>query len=165
MSAIVKITRTHKNLGHPEAARLIKNAVNAVLKEEGIDDWNCIVEVTLTDEEIIRTINREERKTNEVTDVLSFPQNDLEPGKFDADACVYDYDEEAILLGDMMLCIPRCEQQAAEYGHSFRREVSYLAVHSALHLLGYDHVDEGPMKARMRAKEEKIMEALSIPRE
>ena len=62
-----------------------------------------------------------------------------------------------MLLGDMMISLPRCEEQGKDFGHGFDREIQYLTVHSVLHLLGYDHVDEGPMKARMRAREKAIM--------
>ena len=67
-------------------------------------------------------------------------------------------------LGDMVLSMERVKAQAEEYGHPKRRELSYLVTHSVLHLLGYDHLDEGPMKARMRAREDAIMEALGIGR-
>ena len=76
-----------------------------------------------------------------------------------------DPDTDQVFLGDMMLSLERARAQAEEFGHSPEREVCYLAVHSVLHLLGYDHLDEGPMKARMRAREEIILEKLGIPRE
>ena len=66
-------------------------------------------------------------------------------------------DTGAVLLGDMMISLPRCEKQGEEYGHGFKRELMYLTVHSVLHLLGYDHVDEGEMKAQMRTREKAIM--------
>ena len=91
------------------------------------------------------------------TDVLSFPQNELIPGRFDAAGCERDMDSGAVLLGDMMISVPRCQAQGLEYGHGYRRELMYLTVHSVLHLLGYDHVDEGEMKAQMRAREKAIM--------
>ena len=68
-------------------------------------------------------------------------------------------------LGDMCVSLERAAAQAEEFGHSVERELSYLTVHSVLHLLGYDHLDEGPMKARMRAREEAILEGLGITRE
>ena len=61
------------------------------------------------------------------------------------------------MLGDKMISLERCAQQGEEFGHGFDREVSYLTVHSVLHLLGYDHVDEGEMKKQMRAREKEIM--------
>jgi probable rRNA maturation factor len=68
-------------------------------------------------------------------------------------------------LGDMVISVERAAAQAEEFGHSLTRETAYLAVHSVLHLLGYDHMDEGPMKAQMRAREEFILGALGIERE
>ena len=65
----------------------------------------------------------------------------------------------------MVLSLERCQSQAEEFGHSFAREVSYLAVHSTLHLLGYDHVDEGEQKTLMRSREEAVMSALNLARE
>ena len=68
------------------------------------------------------------------------------------------------MLGDMVLNLNRVEEQAKEYGHSQKRELAYLVVHSVLHLLGYDHLDEGAQKAQMRTREDAVMEALSILR-
>ena len=98
------------------------------------------------------------------TDVLSFPMFALAPGdkpaRQDADPAT-----GLIPLGDMCISLERARAQAKEYGHANRRELAYLAVHSALHLLGYDHLDEGPEKARMRAREECIMKELGLERE
>ena len=91
------------------------------------------------------------------TDVLSFPMNELTPGAFDAAMCERDMDTGAVLLGDMMISVPRCQAQGEEFGHGYEREIMYLTVHSVLHLLGYDHVDEGEMKRAMRAREKAIM--------
>ena len=63
----------------------------------------------------------------------------------------------AVMLGDMMISLPACEKQGVEFGHGFNREIRYLTVHSVLHLLGYDHLDEGEQKRRMRAREKEIM--------
>ena len=90
-------------------------------------------------------------------DVLSFPLNVLTPGEFDAALCDTDPYTGAVMLGDMMISLERCAQQGEEFGHGFDREVSYLTVHSVLHLLGYDHVDEGEMKKQMRTREKEIM--------
>ena len=83
--------------------------------------------------------------------------NELVPGEFDLDTCEVDMDTGAVLLGDMMISIPRCQAQGEEFGHGYKRELMYLTVHSVLHLLGYDHVDEGEMKAQMRKREKEIM--------
>ncbi len=159
----VEVTRAKKNLGRPETAPLLRRAIAAGLAAEGIEE-PCHVEVLLTDDEGIREINAETRGVDAPTDVLSFPLNELTPGHFSPEVCEMDYDTGEILLGDMVINIPRCESQGEEFGHGYRREVSYLAVHSLLHLLGYDHMDEGPERALMRAREDAIMEKLNIPR-
>ncbi len=152
----IYVSREVKNLGHRNAAALIKKAVRMALDAEGIR-VPCILSVMLTDEEGIRAVNREFRNVDSATDVLSFPLNELTPGAFDPEACERDLDTGAILLGDMMISLPRCEKQGEEYGHGFEREIMYLTVHSVLHLLGYDHVDEGEKKRQMRLREKTIM--------
>ena len=118
--------------------------------------------MTLTDDAAIHAINREQRGVDRATDVLSFPMNELTPGAFDPDACEWDYETGRAMLGDMVISMERCAEQAETYGHSFAHEVSYLTVHSVLHLLGYDHVDEGEDKRRMRAREKEIMRLLDV---
>ena len=106
-------------------------------------------------------MNREARQVDKATDVLSFPAFDLRPGELpgpeDADPGT-----GLVPLGDMMISMEHVKAQAKEYGHSNRRELAYLTVHSVLHLLGYDHVDEGPMKAQMRGREEDILAELGL---
>ena len=141
----------------------IRRAVLAALEGEEVD-VPCVVEVCVTDDGGIRQTNLDTRGVDRPTDVLSFPMFELSPGeKPQADWA--DPDTDKVLLGDMMISLERANAQAAEFGHSPEREVCYLAVHSVLHLLGYDHLDEGPMKAQMRAREEIILEKLGIPRE
>lgn len=152
----ISISREVKNLGHNNSAALIKKAVNMALNAEGVD-VPCLVSVMLTDDEGIRRVNREFRDVDRPTDVLSFPLNELEPGDFDLSLCEKDLDTGLILLGDMMISVPRCEEQGKEYGHGYEREIMYLTVHSVLHLLGYDHVDEGERKRQMRQREKEIM--------
>lgn len=152
----VYISREVIGLGHNESAGLIKKAINMALEAEGID-VPCIISVMLTDDEGIHAVNKEFRGVDRATDVLSFPMNELVPGEFDENLCEHDMDSGAVMLGDMMISIPRCEEQGAEFGHGYKREIMYLTVHSVLHLLGYDHVDEGEMKAQMRAREKTIM--------
>ena len=89
--------------------------------------------------------------------MLSFPLNELTPGAFDPADCETDPETGAVLLGDMMISVPRCAEQGEDFGHGYEREIMYLTVHSVLHLLGYDHVDEGEMKQQMRAREKEIM--------
>lgn len=88
------------------------------------------------------------------TDVLSFPMFELSPGEKPR-AEWADPDTGKVFLGDMVISLERANEQAEEYGHSLERELCYLTVHSVLHLLGYDHLDEGPMKRQMREKRRK----------
>ena len=155
----LNIIRSRTGLGFPQTARYVKKAVAATLAAEGVDEA-CAVEVLLTDDEAIREINREHRGVDRPTDVLSFPLNELVPGVFDTDVCEFDYERECFLLGDMVISMERCAAQAEEFGHSFAHEVTYLAIHSTLHLLGYDHVDEGAQKRQMRAREKEILKLL-----
>ena len=123
----------------------------------------CEVNALVTNDAVIRQINLDMRGVDAPTDVLSFPMFDLTPGdkppEEDADPAT-----GLIPLGDMCISLERAKAQAKEYGHSNRRELAYLAVHSVLHLLGYDHLDEGPEKARMRGREEDIMAELGLER-
>ena len=150
------LTREVSGLGHLNTISLVRKAAESALKAEGVAE-DCILSVLLTDDEGIRRINREFRELDRPTDVLSFPMNDLIAGQFDPAECERDPETGEILLGDMVLSIPRCEEQGEEFGHGYNREVQYLTVHSVLHLLGYDHVDEGPMKKQMRAREKLII--------
>ncbi len=152
----IYVSRDVTGLGHNNSAACIKRAVNMALDAEGVN-VPCIVSVMLTDDEGIHSVNMEFRNVDRPTDVLSFPMNALTPGAFDAEACERDMDTGAVLLGDMMLSVPRCAAQGEELGHGYERELMYLTVHSVLHLLGYDHVDEGEMKRAMRAREKAIM--------
>ena len=141
---------------------LIRRTIRTALAAEGLTA-PCEVDVLLTDDDGIHEINRELRQVDRPTDVLSFPAFELTPGQLpgpeDADPGT-----GLIPLGDMVLSMERVAAQAREYGHSKRRELSYLVTHSVLHLLGYDHLDEGPMKAQMRAREEAIMALLGLER-
>lgn len=127
--------------------RRIKKAALETLKAENVQD-KCELSVLLTDDEGIHIINREQRNVDKPTDVLSFPMGDYDPGT------------GRLLLGDMVLNVDRAQAQGQEYGHGPAHEISYLTVHSVLHLLGYDHVDEGPMKKEMRSREKIIMEKI-----
>ena len=157
----ILIYREKRNLGYPEAAKLVRRAAKAALKAQNVDA-DCTINIMLTDDEGIHAINLEQRGIDAPTDVLSFPLNELTEGEFDADKCEYDFETEKCLLGDMVLDLERCAKQGAEYGHGFDRELSYLTVHSVLHLLGYDHLDEGERKKRMREREEAVMAALEL---
>ena len=152
----ISVSREKRGLGHPEAAALVKSAVRAALEAEGVSR-PCLIGVVFTDDEGIRRVNREFRGIDRATDVLSFPFSEQRPGTFDAESCARDPDSGRLLLGDMMISLERCAAQGDELGHGFEREIRYLTVHSVLHLLGYDHMDEGKMKKQMRAREKMIM--------
>lgn len=139
-----------------------QQVICAVLDAEAVP-CSCEVNVLVTDDAAIHSINLEMRDVDRPTDVLSFPMFDLTPGEKptaeDADPAT-----GLVPLGDMVISLERATAQAAEFGHSVQREVCYLTVHSVLHLLGYDHMDEGPMKAQMRGREEDILSTLGITR-
>ena len=141
---------------------LIRKTIRAALEAEGVT-VPCEVDVMLTDDEGIHAVNLEMRGVDRPTDVLSFPAFDLRPGEVPAEEDA-DPATGLVPLGDMCLSMERVKAQAAEYGHSNRRELAYLVTHSVLHLLGYDHLDEGEEKALMRAHEDVIMDKLGITR-
>ncbi len=139
----------------------IRTCINAVLKAEGVTA-KCEINVLVTDDKGIQQINRTSRNIDKPTDVLSFPMFELSPGELPQDWSEYeDPDTGLVPLGDMCISLERAIAQAQEFGHTTRREVGYLTIHSMLHLLGYDHMDEGPQKRQMRAREEDI--AAGIP--
>lgn len=146
----------------------LEMVIEFALNEEEID-FDTEVSVTLVDNEEIRRINNETRGMDKPTDVLSFPSIDYPQGEVFKEA--YDinsfddsyFDEDALVIGDIVLSLDRCKEQSVEYGHSFKRESCYLVVHSILHLLGYDHMNDDD-KRKMRAREEDILNKLHITR-
>ena len=129
-------------------------------------DTPLAFELLFTDEDGIRALNREMRKIDAVTDVLSFPTMDGIKGKplrkkEHADSL----DEEGrLVIGSVVICTARARAQAEEYGHSYERELFYLAVHGVLHCLGYDH-ETDEQRAEMREQEESVMIKLGLTRE
>lgn len=148
----------------PELTGQVTRVIEAALKAEQVK-VPCEISVLFTDNDGIQAINREMREIDRPTDVLSFPMFELEPGVPPEDEDYLDPETGMCPLGDMCISLERAEEQAKEYGHSLERELCYLAVHSVLHLLGYDHLDEGPMKRQMRAREEAVLGELGITRE
>lgn len=136
-------------------AEYIKKCVETALSAEDVT-VGCEINILLTDDEGIREINRSMREIDKATDVLSFPMFDLTPGA-ELSGVLTDPETGLFPLGDIALSIERARAQAAEYGHGENREIGYLVVHSILHLLGYDHTDDGVQKAQMRAREKTIM--------
>ena len=134
---------------------IIKKCIAETLAAERIS-VPCEINVLVTNDEGIHIINRESRDIDRPTDVLSFPMFELEPGVPPEGEDYLDPESELCPLGDMCISLERAAAQAEEFGHSLERELCYLTVHSVLHLLGYDHLDEGPMKKQMRSREEAI---------
>ena len=157
----ISVTADVSGVGYFTRA-LIRRAITTALTAEGMT-LRCEVNVNVTDDAGIHEVNLTMRDVDRPTDVLSFPMFDLSPGEL-PDETDADPATGLIPLGDMCLSMERVKAQAKEFGHSERRELAYLVVHSVLHLLGYDHLDEGEEKARMRAREEVIMENLGITR-
>ncbi|MBQ0037419.1 MAG: rRNA maturation RNase YbeY [Clostridiales bacterium] len=162
MQHTISVTSNRKGVNNPTLASQLRRTVKTALSAEGMD-LPCEINILLTDDDGIHEINREMRQVDAPTDVLSFPMFDLAPGEH-PDEMDADPDTDRIPLGDMCISVERAQAQAQEYGHSFLREICYLAVHSTLHLLGYDHLDEGPMKRQMREREETIMTTLNLER-
>ena len=139
----------------------IRRCIQETLKAEGITA-PCEINVLVTDDAGIRTINNSTRQIDKATDVLSFPMFNLTAGAPPQDWEEYlDPGTGLCPLGDMCISLERAVAQAKEFGHSTKREVGYLTIHSMLHLLGYDHLDEGEQKRQMRSREEAI--AAGIP--
>ena len=152
----LNLTYEKPSLLNVPVTRNIKRCVEATLDAEGITAL-CEINILVTDDIGIHGINKAARNIDRPTDVLSFPMFELEPGNPPEDWEEYlDPETELCPLGDMCISLERAQLQAREFGHSARREVGYLTIHSMLHLLGYDHLDEGPMKRQMRDREEAI---------
>ena len=136
------------------AIKKLTEAAQILLRREGVDEDRAGLSLTIVDPEEIQRLNNMYRGVDSVTDVLSFPQFEDK---------TYLPQEGEICLGDVVICDDKAREQAAEYGHSYERELVYLFVHSLLHLLGYDHMEEDE-KAVMRGREEEIMEEVDLRR-
>ena len=158
----IPITADIEGAADKRTCALIRRTIRTALAAEGMT-LPCEVDVLLTDDEGIHRINLDMRNVDRPTDVLSFPEFDLKPEELPA-AEDADPGTGLIPLGDMVLSMDRVAAQAEEYGHSRQRELAYLVTHSMLHLLGYDHLDEGEMKKQMRGREEAIMALLGLER-
>ena len=158
----IPITADMEGAADRRTCALIRRTIRTALAAEGMT-LPCEVDVLLTDDEGIHQINLDMRNVDRPTDVLSFPEFDLKPEELPA-AEDADPGTGLIPLGDMVLSMERVAAQAEEYGHSRQRELAYLVTHSVLHLLGYDHLDEGEMKQQMRGREEAIMALLGLER-
>ena len=133
---------------------LVRNACKAVLQTENFTE-SAEINISFVDDESIRQINNEFRNIDKSTDVLSFPMG--ENGEYDVNP-----ENGCKMLGDVVISVEHAVSQAELFGQSNEREIGYLTVHSVLHLLGYDHVDEAEEKKIMRAKEEEALSLLGL---
>lgn len=161
MSRKINIVFDRFTLEQFSVTRIVRKCINSALDAEKIA-VPCEINVLITDDQGIQGINRVSRSIDKPTDVLSFPMFQLEAGNPPADWTGYiDPETGRCPLGDMAISLERAAKQAEEFGHSLRREIGYLTIHSVLHLLGYDHLDEGAQKAQMRSREEAIASSIS----
>ena len=144
----------------------IKQVIDECFKAEKLDKTNLYISITLTDPQEIEKINKQYRNIDRPTDVLSFPMFEKEEldNFIEENSKNTDVNMQGDILGDVVISIPRVYEQAEEYGHSFERELAYMAVHGFYHLMGYDHMEEEDKKV-MREKEEGILSKLGIKRE
>ena len=133
---------------------LIRQAINATLEYENVEEA-CEVSITFCDNEKIRELNKKFRNIDKATDVLSFPLFDDEG--FDSFSHEID-----CMLGDIVISLERARAQAEEFGHSYEREAAFLAVHSVLHLLGYDHELSEADELDMRKRQSDVMEKIGL---
>lgn len=164
MSNKIRISFDQKRPSNLGLSLHLRKCINTALRFQSVDT-DVEINVMITDNDGIRAINAASRQIDSPTDVLSFPMFSLTPGELPEDWEPYrDPDTGRVPLGDMCISLERALEQANEFGHGIKREIGYLTVHSVLHLLGYDHLDEGPMKRQMRRQEESIMAQLLLTR-
>ena len=155
---IVTLENNQTEIAIPEELEeTLKKAMDIVARKENLTD-NTEVDITIVNNEEIHTLNRDYRGIDRPTDVLSFAldEGDEEPEVEDGEA--------EHLLGDVIISAPRAVEQGEEFGHGLTREMTYLAVHGMLHLLGYDHMEDADKKV-MRAREEEILRELDLAEE
>ncbi len=150
-----------------EIGKEINDAIETVCRETlSFEDcnFNAQISVTIVDNDEIQRINKEFRGKDMPTDVLSFPMLEFDENGDVVDSD-FDFDDDEVVLGDIVISAERAAEQAKSFGHSFLREMAFLTVHSMLHLLGYDHVDDPEGEKIMIEKQEEILGRLNITRE
>ena len=154
----MKLLVNDRSVIEPALLDTMRQAAECCLRGEQLDPDGIEISLSFVSEDEIHQLNRDYRGVDRVTDVLSFPLiEDLN----DLQAADEEEETEPVALGDVVICLPRAEEQAREYGHSREREIVYLYVHSVLHLLGYDHMEEED-KQEMRAREEEVMKEVDL---
>ncbi len=158
-----------EEIGFDYESLLIKVVEEALRQEQC--PYECEVNVRLTENEGIRRLNQEFRDLDVPTDVLSFPMVEYEvPADFsqldspEAQVMYFNLDTKELLLGDIVISLERAREQSEEYGHSLERELAFLTAHSMLHLMGYDHMEDGEREV-MEDKQERILQNLGITRD
>ena len=155
---IVTLENNQEKVSIPEALEAdLTKAMNVVAELEALSS-QTEVDITLVDDAAIHELNRTYRGIDRPTDVLSFA---LDEGEEEPEV---DDDEIEHLLGDVIISAPTAVRQGEEYGHGLEREMTYLAVHGMLHLLGYDHMEEKD-KLIMRKREEEVLRRLDLAEE
>lgn len=154
MNITVEITKGIEAYDEYIDIESIEDYVATVIEDEFESEKDCYVSLLLTGNENIRVVNRDYRGKDKETDVISFAYLEVEEEDF----------SPYITLGDIVISLERVEEQAKDYGHSFRREFYYVLTHGILHLLGYDHIEEED-KIEMRKKEEEILSKHGYTRE
>ena len=149
-------------IGRPNVGKstLINSLIGqkiAIMSDKPQTTRNKIMCVLTTDNEHIHEINREYRKVDRPTDVISFALNEGDEPNIEGEIPVN-------MLGDIIISVEKAIEQAGDYGHSVRREIAFLTVHGMLHLLGYDHIEEAD-RVEMRKEEDFVMEQLGISRD
>lgn len=143
--------------------KVIEDVIKATLEHEECD-FDAQVSVSIVTNDQIQEINKEHRDIDKPTDVLSFPMLEFDEDGYAIDSD-FDMDGDLVMLGDIVISIERAIEQAGEYGHSLKREMAFLTVHSMLHLLGYDHVDYEEGEKLMNQKQEDVLNKLCITRD
>ena len=160
MRTKINLTIDTFSILRPVIISVIRRSIETTLQMQGVK-VPCEINVLITDDKGIRAINKASRNIDAATDVLSFPMFQLTAGELPEDWSEYIDPETGLCpLGDMAISVERAVKQAQEYGHGMRREIGYLTIHSMLHLLGYDHMDEGEQKKQMREREELIAQKI-----
>ena len=159
----INITFDHFTMQKFAVSSVIKECIRATLREESVN-VPCEINVMVTNDRGIHAINKACRNIDSPTDVLSFPMFEFEPGVLPDDWSGYlDPETDRCPLGDMAISLERATAQANEFGHSVRRELGYLTIHSMLHLLGYDHINEKDEEI-MIGLQNTILDSLKIRR-
>ena len=143
--------------------KLIKKIFTIALFATKNNEIESVVDIFFVDEKTIQQLNKKHREVDKVTDVLSFPMLNINYNQKLTDFENDVLPNGTIYLGDIVICTNRAKQQAKEYGHSYKREIAFLALHGFLHLLGYDHIESKDEKI-MKETCEKILSSLNIKR-